>query len=82
MPCKNYEPNENMENSNNQPAVEDNNIHADSEFVRELTLTDKLNKQLLQSFLERINQTGTQYASFVQSSEDQSASEDNVDEFA
>lgn len=28
--------------------------------VREITLTDRLNKQLLQSFLGRINETGCQ----------------------
>lgn len=32
----------------------------DTQNVREITLTDRLNKQLLQSFLGRINETGCQ----------------------
>lgn len=44
--------------------------------ARELTLTDKLNKRLLTSFLERINSTDT----FNQSASSSSANGNSVDE--
>lgn len=53
MPGRNLEP-EN-ENKDSAPPAE---AEADPQPVRELTQTDRLNKRLLQSFLERINQSG------------------------
>lgn len=53
MPARNLEP-------QNQNATEDSTSNTElPQPVRELTQTDKLNKRLLLSFLERINESGT-----------------------
>lgn len=56
MPSRNYEPEE-VQTENRTL----NNTEPEPQPVREITQTDRLNKRLLQSFLERINQNATHF---------------------
>lgn len=75
MPVRNYEPEKQEISGDNTPPVE-----GEPQQVRELSQTDRLNKKLLQSFLERINQPNSQ---FTQSSAAiANAQEEQEDDFA
>lgn len=74
MPAKNFEPQEQKDTTENT-----DNSEVQPQPVRELTQTDKLNKRLLISFLERINESGM---SLVENFSENVNSNDTENEFA
>lgn len=61
MPSKNYE--ESLGKLNQQISPSEND--GSSKEAREIDLTDKLNKNLLQSFLTRLNQSDANLKKFI-----------------
>lgn len=61
---------------NRQPEVCDSCPLEANEEVRELTLTDKLNKKLLMSLLERMN-AGNQFERFIDNKDAENGNEDD-----